>query len=66
MLPLYGNASWRNGGARVMLLKDTELLSSLVKISNGGLHARRPVLYPVAKTIDAGVSHMKEGREKKR
>lgn len=38
MLLLYGNASRRNGGARVVLLKDTELVSPPVKIINLGLH----------------------------
>lgn len=63
---LYGNASWRNGGARVMLLKDTELVSSSVKIINLGLHTPRSVMYPVDKTIYASVSHMKKRERKKR
>lgn len=41
MLLLCGNASRRNGGARVMLLEDAELLISPVKIINLGLHTPR-------------------------
>lgn len=51
------DASWMNGGARDVLLKTTELLSSAAKIIN---FVPRWVMYLLEKTIYASVVHRKK------